>query len=234
MHTNVLIRSTLIMLVCLTTTTVLADRDDHDRDRQRRSQHTETFKYNEREYRHDTRYEHNRYYPRRGYTITTLPERYHTVRFRDRDYYYHGGVWYHHISGQYVVIAPPIGIVIPFLPSFYTTIWVSGVPYYYADDVYYVWRPDLSGYMVTSLPTESDVTVPTEASEPFFIYPKQGQSEQKQATDKYECHSWGVKQSGYDPTNPSDKYVASELAKKRDDYHRAMKACLEGRGYSVR
>ncbi len=33
----------------------------------------------------------------------------------------------------------------------------------------------------------------------LFIYPNKGQSQQQQERDKFECHSWAVKQSGFDP-----------------------------------
>ena len=35
----------------------------------------------------------------------------------------------------------------------------------------------------------------------FFIYPTKGQGKEKQKQDEYECHSWAVEQTGYDPTN---------------------------------
>jgi hypothetical protein len=36
-----------------------------------------------------------------------------------------------------------------------------------------------------------------------YIYPSQGQSQEQQNRDKYECHSWAVQQTGFDPTAPS-------------------------------
>ncbi len=33
----------------------------------------------------------------------------------------------------------------------------------------------------------------------MFIYPNKGQSQEQQERDKFECHSWAVKQSGFDP-----------------------------------
>jgi len=37
----------------------------------------------------------------------------------------------------------------------------------------------------------------------MFIYPAKGQSQEKQDKDRYECHTWAVKQTGFDPSNPS-------------------------------
>ena len=36
----------------------------------------------------------------------------------------------------------------------------------------------------------------------LYVYPAKGQSEQQLGKDRYECHSWAVKQTGYDPTRP--------------------------------
>ena len=33
----------------------------------------------------------------------------------------------------------------------------------------------------------------------LFIYPRQGQSQEQQDRDRFECHSWAVRQSGFDP-----------------------------------
>ncbi len=33
----------------------------------------------------------------------------------------------------------------------------------------------------------------------LFIYPNKGQSQEQQERDKFECHSWAVKESGFDP-----------------------------------
>ncbi|SFL79955.1 Glycine zipper [Desulfomicrobium norvegicum] len=34
-----------------------------------------------------------------------------------------------------------------------------------------------------------------------FVYPQKGQSAEQQKTDEYECHTWAVQQTSYDPTN---------------------------------
>ncbi|MGH7409502.1 MAG: glycine zipper family protein [Candidatus Methylomirabilis sp.] len=35
-----------------------------------------------------------------------------------------------------------------------------------------------------------------------IIYPAKGQSPEQQNRDRYECHSWAVQQTGFDPTKP--------------------------------
>ena len=68
----------------------------------------------------------------------------------------------------------------------------------------------------------------------MFLYPRKGQSEEQQAKDRYECHSWAVNQTHYDPTQPPAGMAAGQMGQKRTDYHRAMGACLDGRGYTVK
>ena len=46
----------------------------------------------------------------------------------------------------------------------------------------------------------------------MFIYPADGQSQEQQDRDRFECHSWAVQQTGFDPTNPSSVPQASQSA----------------------
>jgi len=184
--------------------------------------------------RYDRRFQHNHTYPRVGVQIERLPARRPPIRYRDKSYFYFSGTWYIPSGPRYVVVRPPIGIVVPTLPSFYTTIWIGGIPYYYANDIYYVWRPDLNGYQVAEAPLKEGESPPPVVADELYIYPKEGQSSEKQAEDRYACHRWGVEQTNYDPTQPPGNLPVSELSRLRTEYQRAMKACLEGRGYSVR
>lgn len=187
-----------------------------------------------KDYRLDRRYHHDRYYPPRGYTVERIPHHHYTTHYHNSSYFYISGIWYRPHGTRFVVVAPPIGIVVPFLPAFYTTIWIGGIPYYYANDVYYVWDPQRSGYVVTEPPGGISEEQTSLLADELYIYPKQGQSEQQQADDRYACHQWGVKQTGYDPTRLPENVSQPEVNRKREDYQRAMKACLEGKGYSVR
>jgi hypothetical protein len=40
---------------------------------------------------------------------------------------------------------------------------------------------------------------PVAAAE-LFVYPNKGQSQEQQAKDRYECHTWAVGQTGFDPS----------------------------------
>jgi hypothetical protein len=156
------------------------------------------------------------------------------------------------------------------LPLAYATYWYGGIPYYYANNLYYTWSPDYSGYVATDPPPVADSSgaapalpptdmqyqgdpnaqaappppqagaadfsqgqpAPQEGQAPpqdqpvaqaqqprMFMYPKSGQTEDQQRTDKLECEKWASDQVGLGSNGP--------------DYQRAMGACIQGRGYSV-
>jgi hypothetical protein len=174
-------------------------------------------------------------YPARGYSTYAMPHGYHTSYYRGSPYYYHGGSWYRPYGPQYVVVAPPFGIGVSVLPPFYSTLWYGGSPYYYADSTYYTYRPERREYVVTEAPRgEPDSVSQTGGSAETFAYPRNGQSDEQQATDRYECHRWAVDKTGFDPTRTSGNVGGTEITTKRVDYRRAEGACLEARGYSVK
>lgn len=185
-------------------------------------------------YKFDNRYRHDRYYPPRGQLVDRLPSHPIVVPHRDTRYYFQGGAWYRPEGSHFMVVAPPIGLGITFLPPYYTSLWVGGTPYYYADEVYYSWHPERREYVVVEPPSESEAYVPPPAPEQLYVYPRQGQDEQLMAKDRYECHRWAAEQSGFDPVQPAAELSTAQLSMKRADYQRATKACLEAREYSVR
>ena len=156
--------------------------------------------------------------------------------------YWHGGFWPRAFYG------PGFAWFLPILPLAYATYWYSGIPYYYANDVYYTWNPTYDGYVATDPPPvgdsssgSADVGAPpsdtgnqSQNSAPppgpgpggpvpgqIFMYPKNGQSAEQQASDRAECQKWATDQAG-------------QVAQNGSDYNRAMVACVEGRGYSAR
>jgi hypothetical protein len=44
---------------------------------------------------------------------------------------------------------------------------------------------------------------PAAGAQDVFMYPARGQSQQQQDRDRYECHSWAVGQTGFDPSRAS-------------------------------
>jgi len=175
--------------------------------------------------------------------VSSLPHAHYGVVHGGVHYYFAGGVWYAPRGVGWVVVAPPFGVYVPVLPAFYTTLWVGGVPYYYANDVYYTYGGPGVGYQVVAPPPDADVSTqqgPDDSasqappSTELFIYPNNGQSEEQQGQDRYECHVWAQGQTGFDPTAPDGGVPPDQTAASRADYNRAMAACLEGRGYTVK
>lgn len=65
----------------------------------------------------------------------------------------------------------------------------------------------LGGCVVAAPPqrpavAETVVAPPPEQVTEVVAYPAQGQSEQQLDRDRYECHVWAVRQSGFDPSVP--------------------------------
>ena len=183
----------------------------------------------------DARYQHNQYYPSRGYVTGQAPGGGYAINRGDHHYWYHGGVWYEPYGPRWMVVGPPFGVFVPLLPPFYTTVWFGGMPYYYANDTYYMWHENEHSYEVVEPPGEAGAAA-TEAPPPpdVFMYPRSGQSEEQQASDRYQCHRWAAGQTGFDPTRADGGVPVNEARSRRGDYFRAIGACLEGRGYSVK
>lgn len=183
----------------------------------------------------DKRYNHGHYYPGIGVSVRVLPEGYRPYFFEGHPYYFFGGVWYAPAGAGFVVVRPPAGVVISVLPPDYSTVWIGGVPYYYANDVYYTWDAAQNGYVVVAPPADAaNPSPPPSAHEDLIIYPKDGQDAARQAADRYDCHSWAKTQTGFDPTQASGGAPRSGAWSSRQDYGRAMNACLTARGYEVR
>jgi hypothetical protein len=157
--------------------------------------------------------------------------------------YWHGGYW------PPIFWGAGFAWFLPVLPAFCATYYWNSIPYYYYNDVYYTYDPAASGYVVTTPPPAEDPDAAASdsagagpaASAPgpaapgpaprasggpvnndgLFAYPKNGQSDEQQASDRSECAQWAGGQTG-------SNGAAGSL-----DYRRALTACLQGRGYSV-
>ena len=182
----------------------------------------------------DSRYNHGHYYPQRGAYMTSLPSGYRPYYRGSDRFYFNGGIWYAPRGPGFVVVRPPSGLVISVLPPYYSTVWFGGVPYYYADDVYYSYQPDQNGYAVVDPPNDPDnpAPPPDAPQNDLMIYPKNGQSKDQQAADQFECNTWAKGQTGFDVTQPNGG-VQGNADTSRSNYDRAMSACLQGRGYQV-
>jgi hypothetical protein len=115
--------------------------------------------------------------------------------------------------------------------------WVVGAailaPFFYAP--YYYGPPPvvIREQPPVNVPPYSPVPQPL-PSENFFIYPRNGQSEELLTKDRYECHSWAVSQTHFDPTQPFNGMTEAQLNQMRANYQRAIAACLDGRGYTMK
>ena len=102
-------------------------------------------------------------------------------------------------------------------------------PDYYPPPPYYDASPEY-GYPP---PGEGAQAPPAEGQ--LFIYPRQGQNQDQQAKDHYECHNQSVDQTGFDPTLPPPAGTPeAETAQNSANYLRALEACLDARGYTLR
>jgi hypothetical protein len=116
---------------------------------------------------------------------------------------------------------PGYGLFLATLPLYYSTYWWNGVPYYYANDNYYVWNSGLGGYQTVAPPPQvSNQAAAPRGDKDLFAYPKTGQSAEQQNRDRQECRTWAASQTGG--------------ATDGEGSLRAQAACLEGRGYSVK
>lgn len=178
----------------------------------------------------DNAHNHSRYYPSTGVRMQALPARMPPLVWGGASYWFWSGVWYRPAASGYVVVRPPYGIVVGDLPAFRTVVVIGGLTYLYLNGVYYRERSE-GGYEVVPSPVAGVGTTPG-APGRLYVYPKQGQSAEVQASDEYECHRWAASQSGFDPA-PAATGHSTDVTH-RADYVRAQTACLEGRGYTVR
>lgn len=170
------------------------------------------------------------------------------------DRYWTGGLWLGgRWDGRYW---PPVDYdwnypwFLPAVPYGAVTLWFGGIPYYYVNQIYYVWSPNYDGYVVADPPpvagpaqrppSETGPGQPSPSATgqsasgvlSLRVVPRKGQSKQQTASDRYACHQWAVSQSGFNPINSAQDAHASSTA--RSDYRRALTACLHARGYSVK
>jgi len=169
----------------------------------------------------------NRYYPI-GYRLNTLPRGYLSFSLGSGRYYYQSGLYYRRHGSSYVVVQAPIGAYINVLPYGYRTFYLGGIPYFYASGVYYNWNDRYRSYQVVRQPDSMlDFTEEQVAEvKDVFVYPNRGQSTEQTSKDRYECYLWAVDQTGFDPSSGESGDA--------NGYRRALGACLEGRGYTVK
>ena len=112
-------------------------------------------------------------------------------------------------------------------PHYYPRYYYYPPPPYYPSPPYYYYPP----------PDQSS-QVPPPSSQgsggKLFIYPRQSQNEEQKTIDVDKCHEWAVGQTGFDPAKPSAGAPDTKTIQNSNDYFRAISACLDAKGYTVR
>jgi hypothetical protein len=173
----------------------------------------------------DARGRNDRGFPPLGYAATALPRGSIHIAHGGGHYFFDGGVWFRPYAGRYLVIAPPIGIVVPMLPPGFFTLDINGMPYYYANGTYYMMQPE-GGYTVVAPPSGMSAapsvpfeTMPSPLSS-LVIQPRNGQSNAQSEADQQACNGLAATQPG--------------AATDATIYQRSFAVCMNGLGYTVR
>jgi hypothetical protein len=140
---------------------------------ERREFHGEREHFRSPHWVYDDRYRHGHFYPAPGYAIAALPTGNISVAFGGGRFFFHAGVWYRPSGPSFVVVRPPVGVIVPVLPPYYTVVYAGGVPYYYANEVYYTQAP--GGYAVAAPPPGVE-SGPATAAPPPVAAPQPGPS----------------------------------------------------------
>jgi hypothetical protein len=170
----------------------------------------------------DGRFHHDLFYPAIGWNVPLLPDGAISIVFGNGHFFFSGGVWFQPVGGNYVVVAPPPGIIVPMLPPAYTTLWVAGLLYYYANGVYYL-ADGPNGYRVVNPPSDTTTVTTVPAPKPApdpIVYPRNGQSAAQTEIDQRACNTWATQQK--------DAMSDSSI------FNRAVQACMDAHGYTVR
>lgn len=100
----------------------------------------------EEHYRRDNRYERNVRVVRRDDRL------YRRYRYDNRDYFFRDGIFYKWRDRDYVVVTPPIGLRISFLPQGYRVIYHRRLRYYFFGGIYYRFLPGVRMFVVVKTP----------------------------------------------------------------------------------
>ncbi len=175
-----------------------------------------------------------RYRP--GYEIDRMPGGYSRVPYHGSDYFYSAGYWYRPQGPRYVVVAPPRGVRVRYLPDYAQQVWLGSALFFLAAGTYYTYEQSTQEYVVAEPPqgvepVYSPQQVQPQPADPYDViaYPANGQTQQQIEQDRYDCYRYAVQQSNFDPAaatyQPAPEVVGI--------YRQAMAGCYAGRGYSV-
>ena len=168
---------------------------------------------------------------RPGYMVDRFPERNYRVPYRGQDYFFSGGYWYRPQGPRYVVVAPPYGIRVHYLPDYAREVWVGSALFFLAAGAYYTYESSSQQYVVVEPPTAVPAPQPAPQGNGYDVvaYPANGQSPAQVQQDGYDCYRWAVQQSGFDPQAVT--YAPAPAVVQA--YRQAQGNCLSSRGYQV-
>jgi len=108
--------------------------------------------HDDRDRRHDDRvFFHYHDHPHYGLHMHFLPDGYFTVWAGGVRYYYYDGLYYSYVgNGDYVLVAPPAGIIVTTIPSDFQQVSINGATYYVNGGAYYLYTQH--GYQVVAQP----------------------------------------------------------------------------------
>ncbi|MVV50183.1 glycine zipper family protein [Pseudomonas sp. PB120] len=165
---------------------------------------------------------------RPGQMVDRFPDREFRVPYGGRDYFYSGGYWYRPQGPRYVVVQPPRGIRVSYLPDYAREVWIGGALLFLAAGSYYAYQESSQDYVVVEPPVQPQ---PQPVSNGYDVtaYPANGQSQEQVSQDGYECYQYAVQQSGFDPRTATYQPDPSVV----QTYRQAQGNCLASRGYQV-
>ncbi|KAF1025392.1 MAG: hypothetical protein GAK37_02878 [Pseudomonas sp.] len=168
---------------------------------------------------------------RPGYVIDRFPERNYRVPYRGQDYFFSGGYWYRPQGTRYVVVTPPYGIRVQYLPDYAREVWVGSTLFFLAAGAYYTYEESSQQYVVVEPPAAAPAPAPAPQGNGYDVvaYPANGQSPAQVQQDGYDCYRWAVQQSGFDPQAVT--YAPAPVVVQT--YRQAQGNCLSSRGYQV-
>ncbi|CAI8940878.1 DUF6515 family protein [Pseudomonas sp. IT-P4] len=166
---------------------------------------------------------------RPGQVIDRFPERDYRVPYRGMDYYYSGGYWYRPLGPRYVVVEPPRGIRVRYLPDYAEQVWIGGALLFLAAGSYYAYQQSTQDYVVVEPPVGQSQPPAGNSGYDVEAYPANGQSPEQVSRDGYECYQYAVQQSGFDPRTATYQPDPSVV----QAYRQAQGDCLSSRGYQV-
>ena len=165
---------------------------------------------------------------RPGHVIDRFPDRDYRVPYRGQDYFFSGGYWYRPLGPRYVVVQPPRGIRVSYLPDYAREVWIGGALLFLAAGSYYAYQETTQDYVVVEPPVQPQPQ-PVSNSYDVVAYPANGQSPEQVNQDGYECYQYAVQQSGFDPRTATYQPDPSVV----QAYRQAQGNCLSSRGYQV-